>query len=326
MSTIHLTASEKAYLWTNYMVDSMAVCCLKYFIEKCEDEEIQEVLKYALDLSEIHTKITSDIFAKDNHPIPFGFTNEDVNLSAPRLFSDEFVLFYTSHLANLGLSFYSKALSMVSRKDVHEFYRECISSSTELNSRTKQLLQSKGLYVRPSYIPDLPQSEMISKMGYLKGFLGKKRPLTALEIANLFFNIQTIEVTKTLLIGFVQVAKEKDVKDFLTRGKEMSTKTLKELRSYLEEDELSTATPWYTYVSDSTTSPFSDKLIMFHGAILSGGGIEQYGFSLATIMRRDVGLEYSKLIAEMMTYADDGMNLMIKNNWMEQPPMASERN
>jgi hypothetical protein len=98
------------------------------------------------------------------------------------------------------------------------------------------------------------------------------------------------------------------------------------LRTLLEEEQLSSSIPWYTFVSDSTTSPFSDKLIMFHGAVLNGGGIEQYGYSLATIMRRDVGARYSQLLAEMMTYADDGMNLMIKNHWMEQPPMAARRN
>ncbi|WP_342042933.1 DUF3231 family protein [Bacillus sp. OTU2372] len=322
MEKTHLTSTEKGFLWINNIVDSMAVCCLSYFKEKCEDEKISEVLSYALDLSKIHVELTSKIFIKENHPIPVGFTEEDVNLSAPRLFSDEFILLYLHQVANLGLVFYSKAIAMTARKDVHDFYKECISSSTELNSRTKELLLTKGLYVRPPYIPDESQPEMIQKIGYLKGFLGEKRALTALEISNLFFNLQTIELVKTLLIGFIQVVESKDVRDLLIRGKELSKKTSKELRSILEEDDLSSSLPWYTYVSDSTDSPFSDKLIMFHLAILNGGGIEQYGFSLATIMRRDVGTRYSQLLVEMITFADDGMNLMIKNKWMEQPPMA----
>lgn len=60
---------------------------------------------------------------------------------------------------------------------------------------------------------------------------------------------------------------------------------------------------------------------MFHGGLLTGVGIEQYGFSLATAMRRDIGAKYSQLITEMLGYSDDGVNLMIKNNWLEQPPM-----
>jgi hypothetical protein len=33
MESIHLTASEKGYFWVSYMVDSMAVCYLSYFLE-----------------------------------------------------------------------------------------------------------------------------------------------------------------------------------------------------------------------------------------------------------------------------------------------------
>lgn len=131
MPNIRLPATEKGFLWTNYMVDSMAVCCLDYFLAICEDEKIKEILTYALNLSKIHTKICSKIFTKENHPIPIGFTSEDVNLSAPRLFSDEFVLFYLHQLANSGLTYYSKSLAMTVREDVHDFYKECISSSTE---------------------------------------------------------------------------------------------------------------------------------------------------------------------------------------------------
>jgi len=324
--TIHLTASEKSYLWTNYMIDSMAVCILKYYIEKCEDEEIKEVLLYALDLSKLHVDTAANILSDENFPLPKGFTDEDVNLSAPRLFSDEFVLFYLHQFANLGLSYYAKAISMVAREDVHEFYKECISSSTELNARTKELLLKKGLYVRPPYIPDPPESETIEKIGYLKGYLGEKRPLMGLEISNLFFNIQTLEVVKVLLKGFAQVAKSKDVRDYLTRGKKICMKSIKVLRERLERDELASSTPWYTFVSDSTTPPFSDPLIMFQGAVLYGAGIEQFGYSIATMMRRDIGVLYAQLLTEMMTYSDDGMNLLIKNHWMEQPPMAMKRN
>ncbi|KAA0549899.1 DUF3231 family protein [Bacillus sp. BGMRC 2118] len=320
-----LTANEKAYLWTNYMVDSMAVCCLSYYIEKCEDSEIRDVLTFALDLSKKHTQFVSELFTSENYPVPIGFTDQDVNLHAPKLFSDDFVLLYLHNLANEGLMFYSKALSMTARNDVHEFYVKCISSSTELNTRTKQLLLSKGLYIRPPYIPDENHPEMIQKLGFMKGFLGEQRPLISMEITNLYFNLITLEVVKTLMIGFAQVAETKDVKDFIDRGKELCMKSSQLLSSILEKEELPAAKPWYTHVTDSTESPFSDKLLMFHGAVLNSGGVEQFGFSLASSLRRDIGARYAQLITEMMTYSDDGMNLMIKHQWMEQPPMNIDR-
>lgn len=39
------------------------------------------------------------------------------------------------------------------------------------------------------------------------------------------FNLITLEVVKTLTMGFAQVATVKDVRDYLTRGKELCSKT-----------------------------------------------------------------------------------------------------
>lgn len=322
---VKLTANEKAFLWTNYMVDSMAICCITFYIEKCEDSEIKEILTFALDLSKKHTEFVKETFTNEKYPVPIGFTEHDVNLDAPKLFSDEFILLYLHNLANVGLMYYAKALSMTAREDVHDFYVKCISSSTELNTRTKQLLLSKGLYIRPPYIPDENHPEMIEKLGFMKGFLGEQRTLISMEITNLYFNLITLEVVKTLMIGFSQVASKKDVRDFITRGKEICVKTSQVFSAILEKEELPASKPWYTHVTDSTISPFSDKLMMFHGAILNAGGVEQYGFSLAASLRRDLGARYVQLLTEMMTYSDDGMNLMIKHQWMEQPPMNIDR-
>jgi len=41
--------------------------------------------------------------------------------------------------------------------------------------------------------------------------------------------------------------------------------------------------------------------------------------------RRDLGAHYTRLTAEIATYADDGLEIMIKNNWLEQPPLAADR-
>ncbi|WP_167569004.1 DUF3231 family protein [Brevibacillus migulae] len=320
-----LTSSEIAHLWISYMVDDMAQCCLQYFLHKCEDENISSILQYALHLSQRHVQTVTSIFESEAIPIPIGFTDQDKNLDAPRLFSDAFVLLYLHQLANTGLTYYSKALAMATREDVHQFYTACISSSTELNARTKHTLLSKGLYVRSPYVPIPEKAEMTEKLGFLKGFLGEQRSITVMEIACCFSNLQSAEVVKTLMIGFSQVAKAKDVKDFFQRGKQIALKQSELFRGILTDEDLAASIPWDTYISDTTIAPFSDKLMMFHGAMLTGAGIEQFGFSLATSMRRDLGVRYSQLLAEMLTYADDGANLMIKNGWLEQIPLAADR-
>ncbi|WP_394578668.1 DUF3231 family protein [Cytobacillus firmus] len=89
---IRLTSSEAGGLWANYIADSMFVCVYKYYLAKVEDEEVKKILQHALDLSLQHVQVVTKIFREEGHAIPLGFTENDVNTDAARLFSDEFFL------------------------------------------------------------------------------------------------------------------------------------------------------------------------------------------------------------------------------------------
>jgi hypothetical protein len=94
------------------MGNSMAKCILSYYLQHVEDPDIKTLLENALRLSEDFIKETSEIFTKENFPIPKGFGEEDVNLNAPRLFQDEYYPHYLKYAAKAGLSIYSVAIPM----------------------------------------------------------------------------------------------------------------------------------------------------------------------------------------------------------------------
>jgi hypothetical protein len=48
--------------------------------------------------------------------------------------------------------------------------------------------------------------------------------LLALEITNLFHNLQTNAIGKALITGFAQVADTEDARDYFKRGKVIATK------------------------------------------------------------------------------------------------------
>lgn len=50
-----------------------------------------------------------------------------------------------------------------------------------------------------------------------------------------------------------------------------------------------------------------------------------YGTAIAESPRVDLGAMYNRLTLETQKYAEDGSNIMIKNGWLEQPPMAPDR-
>jgi hypothetical protein len=188
--SIRLTAPEIANLWTNYMNDSMAICVIKYMLEKVEDREIRPVFEYALDSAKVHVQTIIGIFKEENYPIPHGFTDEDVNLQAPRLFADTFWLEYLLEMTIHGLTGYALALTTSTRSDLRDYYIQCNQSSMELYQKSINVLLSKGLYSRPPYISTPEKVDFVERQSFLNGWFEGKRPLNSIEISDIFFNLK----------------------------------------------------------------------------------------------------------------------------------------
>lgn len=324
-SKIRLTAAEMASLWTQYINDTLALCVNLYFLEKVEDEVIRPIIKFTLEASKENIAIARDIFEKEDFPIPLGFTEQDVNVKAPRLFSDTFVLMYLRQMSILGMAGSSGALGLATRPDVVAFHKRILNLGIELQDQTRELMLKQGTYVRPPYISIPEKVDFVEKQHFLAGFVGKKRALTSVEISHLFLNVQTNAIGKVLMTGFAQIAKGKDVKQFLIRGKKLSQKYIELFSDFLIKEDLPAPMSWDSAVTDSNASVFSDKLIMFHVSAMIAAGIGNFGMAMAASPRRDVGFKYASLIPEISLYAEDGANIMIKHGWLEEPPQTDDR-
>ena len=187
--TEKLTSAEMGKLWATYVGNTLAICVLRYYLQHIDDEDIKKVVGKALNLCESLVESIKEIFSKENFPIPMGFTDEDVNLGAPRLFSDEFYLHYLNYTSKAGMSIYSIAIPIMTRGDIRDFYINALNSTVRLITEVNELLMAKGFYVKPPQIPTPEKVDFIKKQNYLNGFLGDIRPLHALEIAHLYDNI-----------------------------------------------------------------------------------------------------------------------------------------
>ncbi|MFD2045406.1 DUF3231 family protein [Ornithinibacillus salinisoli] len=322
---IPLTSAELATLWSTYLLDSMSICMFTHFIEKVNDKEIKPILEKADRLSHSHIKIIEKIFYNEGIPIPKGFNKEDVNPNAPRLFQDSFFLNYIKHMTKGGLSTYGAILPNMVRKDIREFFSSSLVSTTELYNEATSLLLSKGIEIRPPYIPYPKDIDFVKSQSFLAGWFGEQRPLTGHEIMNLYANVQTNKIGEAISLGFAQVAKSKEVRAYMQRGKEIAKKHTDVFANYLRQYDLPVPMTWDHEVTELTESPFSDKLMMFQISILSANGIGNYGFSIGTSQRKDLTTNYARLTAEVGLFAEDGMNIMIDNGWIERPPHASDR-
>ncbi|MCI3922390.1 DUF3231 family protein [Paenibacillus sp. TRM 82003] len=324
---IRLTASELGELWTTYMNDTMAICVLRYFRAKVEDTEIAPLIELALQQAERHVHAIGKTFATENYPVPKGFTEEDVVCDAPRLFSDTFFLYYLRNMAKFGLAAYGLGISFAARSDMLDFFTSCLDDAKTLYRRTVDVMLSKGVYVRSPYINIPDHVEFVQSGSFLfEGFFSKNRPLLATEISHIYLNMTNNIIGKALMIGFMQVAKSEDVREYAKRGLLLAKKQVEILHETLNNDNLPSPMTWDTDVTDSTVSPFSDKLIMYHVTMLNAAGIANYGGSLALSMRNDLIVKYTRLVAEIGLFAKSGMDLMIKREWLEEAPKAYDRN
>lgn len=160
---------------------------------------------------------------------------------------------------------------------------------------------------------------------YLTGWFGKKRPLNVMEISGISFNMMKDVVKVVLEVGFAQVCQTKEIQKYFQRGKKICVKHFGILSGLLTKDELSSPKSWVSQVTSSIIPPFSDKLMLNHIVILISAAVGYYGAALAVSQRRDLAVEYASLMTEVGLYAEDGAELLIKYGWMEQPPLADDR-
>jgi hypothetical protein len=323
MQTEHntrITSAEFGTLWATYMAESMLVCVLKYFVAKTQDSKTRPILEYSLKCSEERVQKIINFYKKIGHPIPIGFTDEDVDVNAPALYSDIYFLNYIHSMSRLAMGTYSMYISSTVNSDVLDIYKEIQMEIQQLYDQSLQLLLSKGLFFRSAHIPMPEKVEFIQKQSYLVGWFGERRPLHAMEIMQVYYNIQRNGIGKTLLLGFAQVAESQKVRDFITRGVTMATVNIQDMSKLLAQENVNVSPTWDSEVLNSKVAPFSDKLMMFHVAQLATVSMTIYGSALGTVTRRDLGMLFMQIMKDAILFAEDGTNIMIDHGWLEKPP------
>jgi hypothetical protein len=329
MSESHtqLTAPEIASLWTAYLNASMSVCVVGQMLKNIEDPEIKKAIQTTYNIFIEKQTIISEIFQKDNFAVPNGFTNEDVNMDAPKIFSDSFCLIYVNHMSKLAMLAFSGFVSVSVRYDVRTMFTKGLSDVSNLYNQTIELALSKGIYVRAPYIDVPTETDYIDSKKYLGGInpFTKERPLNTIEISHLFLNIQTNSIGIGLCLSFAQTSQNKDVQEYMLRGKDISYKHVQLFTSALAESNLVSPGSPNISITDSTRQTFSEKLMMFHMAQLSAAGTGNYATAAAASQRYDLIVNYERLSVEIGQFAKTGADIMIKNHWLEEPPGMKDR-
>lgn len=331
MAEVHrpqLTSSEIAFLWTAYLNDTMAFQVLRHFLKMVEELDFKKIVEHAFQMSKSNVDSLLSIMNLEKMPVPFGFSDGDINIHAPRLFTDTFMAYYILHMTRVGHLNYGASLSVATRRDIRNHFSQALHKNVDLFQHCSDLLLEKGVYLRKPFSPMHEHAEYIQDKSYLSGLnpLKKHRPLNMIEITHLCLNIENNMVGSRLAIGFAQVAKSEEVKKYMLKGKEIAKKHVKIFADLLIKNDLQSPISWDYSVTESKESPFSEKLMMNLMTLLSAAGIGNYATAAAASQRTDLALNYERLSAEIGQYAKEGADIMIKHHWLEKPPTTPDRN
>lgn len=326
MTTIkRLTPSEITNLWNSYLTNSMTFWVTKYFIAKTQDEDLHAILEYAEEIAKIEFDKSKVFLEEANHPLPQKFDKNDVDLDAPAICTDNFTAIIKYHLAQVAPIVYSLSLNTSTRTDIREFYQECLKNTIELYNRLANFVIKKGLHHPEIHIPTPNDAEKVSNQSFLAGWFAERRPINSAEIGQLVYNFKATEVNKTFMKSFAQVTPSKQLNKNFERGVEILQKHIDIFQSILTENDLPKLPTWESELTDTNVSPFSDRLMLYKMTLLTSATSGRYGSALSAVQRRDLGLHYSRLMAETLQYAEDNVNLMIENGFMDQFPLAKNK-
>lgn len=320
-----LTTVEMGKLWATYVGNSMSIRILPFFLQHCENETIRTLLENGLALSKDFLQRTEVFLKKSHFPIPAGFSQEDVNLDAPRLFEDEFYVHYLKYAAKAGISLYSIAIPLVMREDVREFFIYVTQCTTMFLGQINNVLIGKNLIVKPPIIPIPKKVDYVTKQSFLNGWFGEVRPLHAMEIVHLYDNMENNVTSRALLLGFYQTVKDEKIKELFKRGIDMTGEVLKDVSEKLHAENLQTPSYIDHLVTTSTIPPYSEKIMLFHKVDMFSMKIRSFANSMAVNGRRDISALYGKAIVNVGIFVDDAANILIDHGWMESPPKAFDR-
>lgn len=319
-----LTSAEVGNLWNSYMANSMSHCMFKHFLNNIEDKSIQKMLVKADRLSLDIVKFIQNIFSEDHIPVPHGFNDLDINPDAARLFSDSFYLHYIDMMIKLGSIFYAIMITTISQMELRQFFTARANDTFMLANAATELMQEKGLHIHSPLIP-VSELEYVQKESFFSGILRERRSLSAVEIAHIFSSLQFNTVKIALAAGFAQVAQAEDVKKYFKEGQTYNLGQNQILIKKLAEENISHACPSNFTITSTAQRTFSDKLMLFHISQLSSAKVRNYGDAVAVSPRHDLVSMYGRFVGETGKYAEDGAELMIKYQWLEQPPHAPNR-
>lgn len=317
-----LSSSEIGNLWMTYQQKTMLARLLEHFLANKQNEEVHDLLQTYYDQEIYFINELTMLFNQENIVVPVGYVESDVNPSTKPLYDQYFPALFLRVMMKITIGLNALHVSMSYRQDVTELYKRFLDLAQNTYNETTQFLLKDGVLTRPPMIPMPEKVEFVKGEGYMAGFnvFSEKRPLNAIEISLLYQGIETNVLGFQLLRGFEQVSKDKEVKKYFEKGKDLAKQIIDTFSDTLLKSDIQPPIVAWGNPTLSTESPYSEKLMMYLTNLLSSFGLTSNALGTSFSLRSDLPTKMTLIAKDIFDYAKDGGQLMIKNGWMEEPP------
>lgn len=325
---IKMSSTELGALWMTHQKKTMIMRILEYFIEKSDDQKAKNLMSGLWEQLDSKIIELKTMLEDEGAAPPIGFTNNDVNLDAPKLFENGFDIMFCRILKEISMGMYVLHMNTTYREDIVTFYKQLTNITQTYYNHFTQYLLEEGLLPRPTYV-NMPKSiDYITNTTYLKGsnLLGHKRDLNTVEFEILYHAVETNITGMQLMTGFAQSTKNKEVKKYFIKGKELSKEIVKETGNILLDNDIHPpATPGGT-ITSSKEAPFSEKLMLFCTYLLGGFSLGGQGFGTSLNLRNDLMAKSAIFAKDTYEFIHEGVTIMMSNGWLEEPPRMDINN
>lgn len=323
-----ISSSELGTLWMTFQIKSLMDVFINHFAQDSKDKKAKRILEHHLKENEKLLKKIETIFNHEKAVLPEAFSDKDVFADASILFDDMFHIMFLRIMMKINLGFNAIHLGMSYREDILDFYESTVKNSQDTYRDCTEYLTDQGVLAKPPYVTMPKEVEFIEDKKYMSGInlFGNKRSLNALEIAYLF---QTLEVNvfgMQLMAGFAQVAKDKGIKEYFIKGRNLAKSIVESTSNLLLQSDIQPPSTWAGKATDSVVPPFSDKIMMYCTNIMASYSVGNSALGMSFSMRSDLPLNLALTAKDTLDFAREGGKLMIKHKWLEEPPQMEDRN
>jgi hypothetical protein len=314
-------------LWLTYQEKTLILRILEYFYETADDRRAKNIVGGLWESLNSYVLEIEKLFQDQGIVIPVGFTKEDVNLEAPKLYDNGFDIMFVRILKEVSMGMYTMNMNMAYNNQVMKIYEGLTSTTQRVYMLSTQYLLEKGILSLPPKATMPKTTEFIENKKYMSGFnlFAEKRVLNDIELGILHHAIESNNIGMQLLIGFAQCAKTKDVKEYFVKGIELCKKQIKTFEEILLDSNVHFSATTGSTVTISTIAPFSEKLMMHCVFLLNGFSVVGNSFGTFFSLRNDIIMKNALIAKDIFFYGQEGIEIKIKHGWYEEPPQMEDR-